>query len=160
MSEKPILFSGAMVRAILEGRKCQTRRVVKFPPAPMKLGTWEPTTIGGPGTYLDKACTKPAGPAVTVMWHTRNGATVGCPYGHAGDRLWVRENGWQRIGASGSFDPYYFDASMTEAEIAYLREHAFRFRRRPSIHMPRRFCRLVLEVTAVRVERLQEISRS
>ena len=139
-------MSGPMVRAILDGRKSQTRRLVKFPPAPMKLGTWEPTTFGGPGTFLDKACTRPDDkPARTAMWHTRTGAAIACPCGVPGDRLWVRET-W-------SLKDHGNAAYRADGEREFYKWH-------PSIFMPRWACRLVLEVTAVRVERLQEISEA
>ncbi|WP_051974630.1 hypothetical protein [Cupriavidus necator] len=85
--ERPILFSGAMVRAILDGRKTQTRRIIKLPET---LGTWEPTTIGGgTSTFADGT---PA-PEMAAIWHTRTGATLTCRHGQPGDRLWVRESG-------------------------------------------------------------------
>lgn len=119
MRERPILFSAAMVRAILEGRKTQTRRVVK------RCGLWEST--GGDGM-------RPMPEA--------------CPYGQPGDRLWVRET-W---GTGGYFPyPYAYRADGVE----YPNE-----RWKPSIHMPRAACRLVLEITDMRVERLQAISEA
>ena len=127
MKERPILFSGAMVRAILEGRKSQTRRVVKPQPA----GEW-------------------AAPGKTT-----------CPYGQPGDRLWVKESFW------GCDLPGYGDQPCVvyddewhgqEYKPTEARPWARKFGRIPSIHMPREACRLVLEVTDVRVERLQAIS--
>ena len=85
MAERPILFSAPMVRAILAGKKTQTRRVVKLPP---DRGTWEPDTIGGPGVTL--ADGSPVSER-TCIWNTTTGRVLGCPYGKAGDRLWVRE---------------------------------------------------------------------
>jgi len=84
------------------------------------------------------------------------------PYGVPGDRLWVRENGWERPErtpkmmreGAGTWKPYYFDADGETGEDL----KAWGFKRRPSIHMPRKFCRLVLEVTGVRVERLHDIN--
>lgn len=119
-----------MVRAILAGQKTQTRRLLK--PAPS-------------GSF------SPAGLLLTMR----------APYGDAGSRLWVRENGWERPArdlreGADTWRPYYFDADGEDP--AWLKEHGFR--RRPSIHMPRRFCRLVLEVTDVRVEQLQMISEA
>ena len=140
MTERPILFSGPMVRAILEGRKTQTRRVVKRNAA----GRAE---RGGRNWHLDDP-----------------DAVKACPYGAPGDRLWVRENGWQRPErtprmmreGADTWARYYYDADGEDGE--QLKEWGFK--RRPSIHMPRWACRLVLEVTAVRVERLQEISEA
>lgn len=89
---------------------------------------------------------------------------VRCPFGIPGDRLWVRESGWERPERShrdmregaDTWKPYYFDADISEADHEQFKE--WRFIRRPSIHMPRQVCRLFLDVTAARVERLQEIS--
>lgn len=127
-TERPIIFSGAMVRAILDGRKTQTRRVVKLQPRSR-------ADIGHHGAGMpfirnpDPLC-----------------KNFACPYGHPGDRLWVRET-W---GTGGYFPyPYAYRADGVE----YPNE-----RWKPSIHMPRRGCRLVLEITGVRVERLQAIS--
>lgn len=165
MKERPILFSGPMVRALLAGTKTQTRRAVKFPHQ-NSLGVWEPTTVGGPGLYLDKACTKPANvPERAAMWHTRTADVVGCPYGAPGDRLWVRENGWERPErtprmmreGADTWAPYYYDADPW-GEQDHADFKAWGFKRRPSIHMPRWASRLTLEVTGIRVERLQAIS--
>ena len=123
----------------------------------MNLGTWEPNTIGGPGTYLDKACTHPDDrPARTVMWHTRNGATVGYPYGQPGDRLWVRET-WQVVKADANPPRVWYRADPG-VEDCVAKSLVGWQGWRPAIHMPRAACRLVLEVTDVRVEKLQEIS--
>ena len=152
IKERPILFSGPMVRAILEGRKTQTRRVIKLPPAPNHLGTWEGTTVGGEGSYLDKAHTQPA-PELSAIWHTRTGHCIASPC-QVGNRLWVRET-------FGVFD----DSTLTNrdlSDIYYRADDETKYESdgiwRPSIFMPRWASRITLEITNVRVERLQEIT--
>lgn len=85
-----------------------------------------------------------------------------CPYGQPGDRLWVRENGWQRPADRAERGwSYAYDADapfgIGAANEAYREEG---WKRRPSIHMPRWASRILLEVTDVRVERLQDISEA
>lgn len=153
---KPILFSGPLVRAIMEGRKTQTRRVVKN----QGEGTVRAEVVG-PWVHLyDESVPVPGTTnRAGKMWTTK------CPYGANGDRLWVRENGWQRPvrteqmmrQGADTWERYYYDADGIDAEEA-AELKAFGFKRRPSIHMPRWASRLTLEVTGVRVERVQEIS--
>lgn len=138
MTERPILFSGPMVRAILEGRKTQTRRVVK--PQPVD---WSP--IGAemvPRRFL--------GPATFL---------ASCPFGRPGDRLWVRETFMH------SPATYVYEASTSTpavpAETVYRANHqgdSAGAGWSASIHMPRWASRLTLDVKAVRVERLQDIN--
>ena len=138
--EKPILFSGPMVRAILEGRKTQTRRVVKNK---------------GPLNEFDMAVLREDGKA--EFFHTPQSifCTIKCPY-PVGTRLWVRET-WRRDVNSGTpasvHAPVWYKASNDFYD-------GFGEGWRPSIFMPRWACRLTLEVTDVRVERLQEISEA
>ena len=146
MRERPILFNGAMVRAILAGQKTQTRRVAK-------------------GVAAVHARTGEALADVDSA-----GPRVQCPFGQPGDRLWVREahaifptHGQHRADGErwGPWSGLPTTISPMGGEIAYYREGFDRSgpgRWRPSIHMPRWACRLVLEITAVRVERLQAIS--
>lgn len=177
-----------MVRAILDGTKTQTRRVVKLP-HDNPLGRWEPTTFGGP----DGGRTK-AGETIPLqggIWHTRTGDSLGCPYGQPGDRLWVRETcrAYELSDTDARTDrfgvierlglecpPYGLDGVLYSAdgafrEIANTREaadawselHAYRGKRGatvPQIHMPRWASRITLEITGVRVERLQDISEA
>lgn len=132
MSDKPILFSGPMVRALLDGRKSQTRRVLK-PQPPHGL---MPECIANPGEA------QPIG----AGWSR-------------GDRLWVREtwtarmvHGWTIADAR---------SRMYQEEILYRADgHDSIDGWWPSIHMPREFSRLTLIVTDVRVQRLQEISEA
>ena len=159
--EKPILFSGPMVRAILDGTKTMTRRVVKIPyEKGNSLGTWEPSILGG------KGCTDNNGNFVDefpVLWHTRTGYSLSCPYGQVGDRLWVRET-W-------AWGKRYDDCIITletipkqkpdYAEIFYRADNNQVNRDdkwKPSIFMPRWASRITLEIVSVRVERLQEIT--
>lgn len=137
MKERPIVFSGPMVRAILDGRKTQTRRVVQ---GSAKYGV----ALG-----LGNTC---------VIWDE-------CPYGQPGDQLWVRENCWERPErtpkmmreGADTWEPYYYDADgLTESDVEDFRRWGFK--RRPSIHMPRLASRITLEIEAVRVERLQDIT--
>jgi len=131
MKERPILFSTPMVRAILEGRKTQTRRV--FSP---KLMDWLPSF------FTWSALTAP-------------GSSF-CPYGKPGDRLWVRE-AFTDAPAPEEFggSVYIYRADFAD----YTGEPRTLFKWTPSIFMPRSACRIVLEITDVRAERLQDISR-
>ena len=162
MKERPILFSGAMVRAILEGRKTVTRRAVKGHQIPKESpGETDPelrwTAIGQRhprwGFIVPGATEEQCAAALGIMGV--------CPYGKPGDRLWVRET-WARVGTT---DPGYLVYRATypaclppglERVPADIRDAGYRWR--PSIHMPRAACRILLEITAVRVERLQGIS--
>lgn len=155
MKERPILFSAPMVRAILDGTKTQTRRQMKVQPD--DNGTVTVGKIGGSR-------------GVAYIGNERSGGIVTrvpCPYGQPGDRLWVRETGWQRPErtprmlreGADTWAPYYFDADeLNDADREELK--AWGFKRRPSIFMPRQFSRLTLELTGIRVEQLQEISEA
>lgn len=158
--ERPILFSSEMVRAILEGRKTQTRRIVK--PQPYRSSDM-PETIGW---YKDRP------------WHIYyicNGRTTTdftSPYGKPGDRLWVRET-WADVTACfGDKDPdespwnvaFKADNSVWNVlgKAVYLEQleqsGIYVDKWKPSIHMHRQSSRITLEITNVRVERLQDIS--
>ncbi|WP_219212963.1 hypothetical protein [Variovorax boronicumulans] len=149
MRERPILFSAPMVGALLAGTKTQTRRVVKHAE---HIEQFERNADGSfYYDYLDEL--DPA--------YVRS-REVPCPYGQPGDRLWVRENGWQRPADRAEQGwPYAYDADapfgIGAANEAYREEG---WKRRPSIHMPRWASRILLEVTDVRVERLQDISET
>lgn len=157
MKERQILFSGTMVRALLDGSKTQTRRPVKFPRSPDHMGQWEPADIGGDGVFTEKG--EPA-PPMRAIWHTRTGVTLTCPYGQPGDRLWVRETWAPNAGTAGGFlyRADYGNASSFHAVDLRAGEWTHQVERwRPSIHMPRPASRILLEITSVRVERLQDI---
>jgi hypothetical protein len=144
MKERPILFSGSMVRAILSGVKFQTRRVVKPQPE------WvEPETVwqqadghSGPGWY-----------AHNEDYPEEGSLFYRCPYGQPSDRLWVREN-FCDVASEGS--PRRLQEVMYRADGDTSRDVVPRWS--PSIHMPRWASRITLEITDVRVERLQDIS--
>lgn len=136
--ERPIIFSGPMIRAILEGRKTVTRRVIKGP-TPIAVGT------GWSRWWSEKMQTQLSASGF---------AKCHCPYGAPGDRLWVRET-W----ADCSTNPL-----ICEDTIAYRATEpewdrdCTGIRWRPSIHMPRWASRITLEITNVRVERVQDIT--
>lgn len=140
MRARPILFSAPMVDALLDGRKTQTRRVAKLT---------DSGRLKAPGSSRN--------------WHPHDREAVrACPYGAPGDLLWVRET-WSEVGAG--LDPQipvyratYPACVPRDCENVPddIREAGYRWK--PSIHMPRRLSRLTLRVTAVRVERLQDIS--
>ncbi|MCE1114156.1 hypothetical protein LU692_02640 [Pseudomonas sp. NMI795_08] len=191
MKERPILFNGTMIRALLEGRKTVTRRAVKHQP-------------GVPVTDAIPRRDYPHGPA-TVNWYWRpkhghlnrvpsNGWEFKCPFGQPGDRLWVRES-WQDVHPVQVADGRYSQAGQAgipgppgvtyrtiyRADGPYpvvYHSHAHPYRClqpdpehgsnwaaengytgwTPSIHMPRWASRMLLEITDVRVERLQAIT--
>lgn len=135
MTERPILFSAPMVRALLAGRKTQTRRVVRHPHV-AEIEAWHFNGVSWRfGVYGE------GGGAADL-------GGMRCPYGVEGDRLWVRET-WAKAGEAGDAVEYRADNHDPRAA-----------RWRPSIHMPRWASRLTLAVTGVRVERLQDISES
>ncbi len=134
MKERPILFSAPMVRAILEGRKTQTRRVVKqYLPSPRAM-----------------AGTKPV-PDDLVLRSSGFAHRNTCPYGQPGDRLWVRE-AWARYNIDQDSHDMAYRATAPD-------EWPIEGRWRPSIHMPRWASRITLEIVSVRVERLNNITR-
>jgi hypothetical protein len=165
MRERPILFSSPMVRALLDGSKTQTRRVVKLPHN-NRLGVWEPTTVGGPNG--GRTASGETVPFQGAIWHTRTGDSLICPHGQPSDRLWVRETcraeelpdglDGVRYVADSAFAPI---VDTQEAAERWIDLNAYRGKKGavvPAIHMPRWASRLTLEVTCVRVERLQDIS--
>lgn len=132
MTERPIFFNATMVQAILAGRKTQTRRVLK---PPFEL-------------HSNGFITRPDG----------HGGRLGpypCPYGRPGDRIWVRETFFYCNGSERYLYRADSNLSLTQRIGG---DSASQWR--PSIHMPRRACRIVLEITDVRVVRLQAISEA
>lgn len=149
-TERSILFNGAMVRAILSGAKTQTRRVLKQATGPsLSVDMVE----GAPGV-AELSWLHGAGAGHEVEEGTEQ---VRCPFGKPGDRLWVRET-WK---THSTFDHLSPREVPPRSNIFYAADDRYSpsaARWRPSIHMPRGACRLMLEITGVRVERLQAIS--
>lgn len=151
MKGRPILFSAPMVRAILAGEKTQTRRVVK--PQPVELPDFN---RGGLSYNVRGSIYRAWNPSVM---------DPSCPCGQPGDRLWVRENGFERPErtlkqmreGADTWPKFAYDADgWGEQDHADFK--AWGFKRRPSIHMPRWASRILLEVTGIRVEQLNDIS--
>lgn len=145
--EHPILFSGPMVRAILDGTKTQTRRAVKPQPRDVPDGSYVDAynhTSDWCFWSADNRLVNSVGPIdKTCMWR--------CPYGKPGDLLWVRETWAKRCADAEQFgteEVLYKATSMLIVPPAW----------KPSIHMPRWASRITLRVTDVRVQRVQEIS--
>lgn len=144
MKERPIIFSGPMVLAIIEGRKTVTRRVVKPQCDEMDFfdGEWRPTH----GAHVFR-----------------------CPYGVPGDRLWVKET-WrlgrgydgESVKGVGRGPNVWFEASLDAGSWTSFghnpNNHGYGEQKRSSLFMPRWASRLTLEVVSVRVERLQQIT--
>lgn len=167
MAERPILFSAPMVRAILDGTKTQTRRIVKPQPLEASPGPGIRAALYRPGDFIwpDKVpgCStiscKPHGPDGWAEQHS--------PYGKAGDWLWVREAHWMDrrdptlavMNADGYVVARNGSETGQESNPAELGLNHF-WKLRPSIHMPRWASRISLEITSVRVERLQDISEA
>lgn len=144
MKERPILFQGPMIRAVLEGRKTQTRRLVNL----REFG--ESTTRGYQWTFRDRR----------ARWQDLCHADMiaRCPYGAPGDQLWVRE-AFTHITGNGIRVHYRADGEPTDSGGRVLPTEPGLRRWSPSIHMPRKASRLQLDVTEIRIERLQSISK-
>ena len=139
MTERPILFSGPMIRALLDNRKTQTRRVIKPQP---EFGV-EPCYYCESGF----SARDEVGRCMCTQGEIR------CPY-QVGTRLWVRETWAKSVIAL----QYRADNSIVNCMDPRLEEIETKWGWRPSIFMPRWASRIALEVTGVRVERLQDIS--
>jgi hypothetical protein len=159
--ERPIIFSAEMVRAILNGRKTQTRRVVK--PQPMWIassGRWcWPIPKGARRPGCSETCV-----TASREWHEYLPPGC-CPYGDPGDRLWVRE-AWalKDCGSRVSVAPEAWPEGFPVHRLLYVatdpapHSSGYWWNKRSPIHMPRWASRITLEVTGVCVERLQEIT--
>jgi len=153
MKERPITFSAEMVRAILKGRKSQTRRVIAFPRSTGAFvcvqgfwkdrpDEWQPlVSIDGESTDDGKGCETP----------------ILCPYGVPGDRLWVKETfySWRCKIYSSSGITEEPEECVYRANGGTLVNGA---QWKSSRFMRREYSRITLEITNVRVERLQDIS--
>ena len=140
MSIKPILFNTEMVKAILEGRKTVTRRVVK--PRPVLDGhLWK---LGG-AAWSDSVLSVPV-----MLGHSLYNRA---PY-QSGDVLWVRETWCEKMGRRGEYLYRAYAGERDDTRDYVISHNTWR----PSIHMPREAARIFLQVTGVRVERLQAIT--
>ncbi|CAH1044519.1 hypothetical protein [Halomonas sp. TD01] len=185
--ERPILFNAAMVRAILNGHKTQTRRAMKPQPAVHVDHFRHVTTCARTGRMDWQACNKAKKPVYAFKKKPCFVTEIAqCPYGQPGDRLWVRET-WGVVShsfdANGERSQYQPDRPATPIQempfgqgyyhghVIYAADGAFewagdddgggntRSAWKPSIHMPRIASRITLEIVRVRVERLQDISK-
>lgn len=188
MKERGMIFNGEMVQALLDGRKTQTRRIMKaqpsehFTPMNMALETDYKARWYTPGIVDKDGYLQPAGKEVFGVADENEGYS--CPFGAVGDRIWVRET-WgvvsHELDEDGRIQPWTPDrpaAAIHEMPFGngYYSGHAIyaadgdftwgdddgyedgRSCWKPSIHMPRAASRILLEITDVRVERLQSIT--
>jgi uncharacterized protein YhfF len=145
MKERPILFKGAMVRAILDGSKTQTRRIMNPQPKPTPAdypgtsGHWWPSNAVQSMVHIEEQMQQWTGLAGDC-----------CPYGDHGDQLWVRE--------THSIVPDHDEPAGCSAVLYQADGGAPYGKWKPSIHMFREHSGIQLEIVSVRVERLQAIS--
>lgn len=138
MKERPILFSGPMVRALLSGGKTQTRRLIKPQPA-----------------YIN---------SINLPQQEDNNL-IRCQYGQPGDRLWVRETWMDLYGTgvevrTGDSSRYAYRADTPAGSYGDEQRKLYGLKWRPSIYMPRAVSRITLDVVSVHVQRLQDISET
>ena len=144
--ERPILMSAPMVRAILDGRKTQTRL-----PSAMRGADRVFWHRGETHSWGNKPPQQYEGWVAEVDELSGLLLPLSCPYGQAGDRLWVRET-WHC--------PKQLDGSYHREKLIYAADRHRGVRWQPSVQMPRWASRLTLEITGVRVERVQQIAES
>lgn len=151
MKERPIIFNSEMVRAILDGRKTQTRRVIKPQPPESHEDPW----LRKDGVWIS---TYNEPPHILVDYEIK------CPFGQPGDSLWVKEAFAFPSGRDNTKPSQVPDWSLiwykSDGEIRHKKRspEARHGRWRSSIFMPRWVSRITLKVTSIRVERVQDIS--
>lgn len=173
MKERPILFSGELVRAILEGRKTVTRRPVKLPAHDVNAINWLPDgdmDDATPGWFAEDVSGSQCEPA--EVWSSTR---IRCPYGVPGDRLWVRETFSLSARTVYPCPPCWYRADFTDYDDPARGEHvrgckgnadcfgceaerSGKFHWKPSIFLPRHLSRITLDVVSVDVQRLQDIT--
>lgn len=163
MTERPIIMSAESVRAILDGRKTQTRRVIKDPKAPWRM-TDRPYKMAWFSWYEGIS---EKYPDCHQFYQSQDGLIgyVRCPYGAVGDRLYVRET-WKSSfseyqetgqGHGGPDDPCWgYKATMTYSCGKPIPDYPIAWK--SPIYMPKIAARIWLEITGIRAERLQEIT--
>lgn len=171
MKEKPILFNGEMVRAVLEGKKTQTRRPVKVQPSCASYDTIH-TLMSTTASDEKRHVGKHRWGNGSIEHPLRDNIYFSCPFGRAGQRIWVRET-WRAYYDPELLTSYQFRADMgvykppvgvwDECNGMWAEQNSGDVpgeggKWKPSIHMPRCASRITLEVTNVRVERVQDIS--
>lgn len=139
MKERPILFSTEMVKAILDGRKTQTRRVIKL------CKGWKIRNVSNE--------TKKIWAYDALAYKDGIENPIKCPYGQVGDRLWVRET-FCLIDSSTHYNQYPKNLVYKASKIG---QSVVNGKWKPSIFMPRKYSRITLEITDIRVERVQDI---
>ncbi|PQK86787.1 hypothetical protein [Pantoea ananatis] len=151
MRERPILLNAEMVRAVLNGRKTQTRRVIQSLAKSMQANGQKVIDYREPGDkwYGDHVFSM-RNQSGTWCDYTKEQFLAKCPFGAVGDRLWVRET-WARYNIDQDTHDIAYRATTPE-------DWPKEGRWRPSIHMPRWASRLTLEITGVRVERLNSVN--
>ena len=189
MKERPILFTSANVRAILEDRKTQTRRVVKPQPPSTTNAASKNLIQTGWRSYEDQGSWKfgfcSLMPDGTPSSHFEILNILTCPYGVPGDRLWARETFTLQCDVDGDEPPFsdgrpiqrmpddfevfrwlqpHYKATDPTPKLCCEKLSCINddphCHWKPSIHMPRWASRITLEITEVRVQRLQEISEA
>lgn len=153
IKERPMLFSAPMVRALLDGSKTQTRRIMKPQPqpAPEPGKHWWPSNPHQSMLRVEDEMQKWTGLAGDC-----------CPYGDHGDRLWVRETHRPIFGQTCGLIGVDYQADPREKweRLGDAPDCLIKSKWTPSIHMRREYSRILLEVVSVRVERLQDISEA
>lgn len=144
MKERGMMFNGDMVRALLNGRKTQTRRIMKPQPTSCpRGGHWWPSNIFKSMLHVEEEMQNGKG-----VWDGL--VSDACPIGKVGDRIWVRETFSEKMD--------WEDGSCCAVNYSATSESPVGKKWKPSIHMPREHSRILLEITDVRIERLNSIS--
>lgn len=173
MRERPIIFNAEMVRAVLDGRKTQTRRIIQSPAKNMQASGQKVIDYREPGDkWYGEHVFSMRNHSGTWCDYTKEQFLAKCPFGAVGDRLWVRET-WM---PDAPRDGTWADVEFYGCKGSPLSMIPERFRKpehcihraswdgsemvgwTPSIHMPRWASRITLEITGVRVERSQDIT--
>lgn len=181
MNEKPILFSGPMVRAILDRSKTQTRRVIKPQPIPFGESSyggtrqgwkWKPESLNRGWNDDDKDPYR-----ITPL--AKSALACECPHGNPGERLYVKEHAWmfcEKVpnGTTPKGRPKFKYVPLRSAQVWYCADHPetpgldvihpvtenqWGWRKKLGRFLPKWASRITLEIVQVRVERLQDISR-
>lgn len=168
MRERPIIFNADMVRAVLDGRKTQTRRIIQSPAKNMQATGQKVIDYREPGNkWYGEHVFSMRNQSGTWCDYTKEQFLAKCPFGAVGDRLWVRET-FRVHSRATDVATLVYKASEQQSWTQQTHRVPIEHCHKPavvdkwtlSIHMPRWGSRIALVITGVRVERLQDISHS